>query len=507
MKTCVFDIEADGLTPSKIHCLTAAVFSDGEWRLKTTTSYDDMRKFFSGVDVVIGHNIYRWDIPVVERILEIEVSAKLVDTLGLSWYLYPEGVFNKKSHGLEDWGEYFGVPKPKIDDWENLPIEEYKRRCEEDVKINCKLYDKQMSDLHAIYEDEEGEQKLIDYLMFKLDCAREAERSRWKLDLEKCEEAFEKLTAEKEIKVDELSDAMPEVINTKVVRKPDNMYLKGKTYKKPKTYIKADGNISSAGKRFNDACKSVGENPDKVDEVYVPSKELSSRALNWLEAVTSVGLDETYDSDIEVETSTERGNPNSHDQVKDWLFSLGWKPENFNDSVKKDEDGREYVDKIPQVRVDGKDGKELCPSVKKLFKVEPRLKVMEGLTVLTHRLGILKGYLRNVDDEGYLQARISGFTNTLRFKHSVIVNLPSVDKPYGEIVRGVLIAPEGYELCGSDMSALENRTRDHYIYPYDPEYVETMKDKSYDPHLAIAVQAGFITQEQSDFYKWYKKNH
>jgi hypothetical protein len=132
---------------------------------------------------------------------------------------------------------------------------------------------------------------------------------------------------------------------------------------------------------------------------------------------------------------------------------------------------------------------------------------MEGLSVLTHRIGILKGYLSNVDDEGYLKAGISGLTNTLRFKHSVIVNLPSVGKPYGDIVRGVLIAPEGYELCGSDMSSLENRTRDHYIYDYDPEYVKTMMDKNYCSHLAIAVQAKFMTEEEAKFYKWYKKNH
>ena len=30
-----------------------------------------------------------------------------------------------------------------------------------------------------------------------------------------------------------------------------------------------------------------------------------------------------------VKTGEERGNPNSNDQVKDWLYSLGWKPRTY----------------------------------------------------------------------------------------------------------------------------------------------------------------------------------
>jgi hypothetical protein len=517
MKTCVFDIEANGLQPTKIHCLVAAIYSKGKWIQKTTSDYDQMRGFFEGSDILIGHNISLWDIPVIERLLGIKIKAKIIDTLALSWYLYPEGVYGKKKHGLADWGEYFGVSKPKVTNEEWMgPLEgetqeefQYKmnHRCQEDVKINCALLDKQLSDLHKIYEDKEGEEKLIDYLMFKMDCARAAEKSRWKLDVDRCKDAFDKLSGEKSLKVIELAEAMPVIINTSVIKKPDNMYLKGRTYNKPKVYEKSNGDLSKAGERFNEVCKAQDLDPKKTYKVYVPSKELTASAIKWLEAAESMGLKEDHDGDVEVEGVSEKGNPNSSAQIKSWLDELGWKPLNFSYSQKKDEDGKEYTDKIPQVRVDGKDGKELCPSVKTLFKFEPKLELLEGLSVLTHRIGILKGYLSNVDEEGYLKARISGFTNTLRFKHSVIVNLPSVDKPYGDIVRGVLIAPEGYELCGSDMSALENRTRDHFIYPYDPEYVETMKDKSYDPHLAIAVQAGFMTEEQSEFYKWYKKNH
>ena len=62
-----------------------------------------------------------------------------------------------------------------------------------------------------------------------------------------------------------------------------------------------------------------------------------------------------------------------------------------------------------------------------------------------------------------------GLTNTLRFKHAKpLVNLPAVDKPYGKEIRGCLTCPEGYTLCGADMTSLEDTTKRHYMKPSRP---------------------------------------
>lgn len=84
--------------------------------LYSITDYDDIRRFFKAYDVYIGHNITLWDAPTIERLLDIKIEGQLVDTLGLSWYLYPE----RGSHGLESWGEELGVKKPEILDWKGL---------------------------------------------------------------------------------------------------------------------------------------------------------------------------------------------------------------------------------------------------------------------------------------------------------------------------------------------------------------------------------------------------
>ena len=56
-------------------------------------------------------------------------------------------------------------------------------------------------------------------------------------------------------------------------------------------------------------------------------------------------------------------------------------------------------------------------------------------------------------------------------------------------------------MCGSDMSALEDTTKQHYIYFFDPEYVSQMRTPGFDPHLDIAQLANLLTPEQVEEHK------
>lgn len=444
----IFDVEADGLKPTKLHCLSVNIGGNS----KSTVSYDDMRSFFGKATILVGHNICRWDVPNVERLLGIKIGAKLVDTLALSWYLEPK----RLKHGLAEWGEEFGVPKPPIDDWENLTPEEYIHRCEEDVKINTKLWDRQWKQLVKLYESEEEAWRLIDYLMFKMDCAREQEASRWKLDVVHTTKVRDKLELEKQAKTIELTEAMPKVGVVKERTKPNKMFLKGKV-----------NTLSVAGEK-------------------------------WVALLRENNLPEDYEGVVSEVVEVKEPNPGSSDQVKSWLYSFGWVPETFE--FKRNKETGE-TRQIPQVSNKDKENPGLCKSIKKLYNKEPKFEILDGLTILTHRISILNGFLRNVDDEGYVQAQVQGLTNTLRFKHSVVVNLPGLDKPHGADIRGCLVAPEGYELCGSDMSSLEDRTKQHYMWAYDPEYVKEMTTPDFDPHLSLAEFAGALTKQQVVQYK------
>lgn len=393
----VFDIETDGLLDemTKIHVLSY-MGTDGE--VHSMGNYDDMRTFFETSATLVGHNIIRFDIPAVEKILGIKVNARLIDTLALSWYLHHDRI----KHGLEGYGEDYGVPKPVIKDWNSLTYEEYAHRCSEDVKINTRLWRDLDTKLNKLYQDQNDKDRFIDYLSFKMDCAREQQEMRWKLDVDKAQTAYDEIIRLKEEKVEQLADAMPKRILTKVATPPKNMYKK-------------DGSLNVYGENWARLCK----------EYRQPISALS----------------------FVVKAGEERGNPSSNEQVKDWLYSLGWKPRTFKFMRDKNTGDERQV---AQVRLES----ELCPSVKELVDIDPAVDLLDGLTVLTHRAGILKSFL-DCHKDGWLQAEIAGFTNTLRFRHAKpLVNLPSVDKPWGDVIRGCLTCPDGYVLAGADMTSL-----------------------------------------------------
>lgn len=209
----VFDCEGDGLNPTKIHVLSVRG-KDGS--IHSTNDYDKMRKFLTNASVLIAHNCIRFDIPVFERILGIKIKARLVDTLALSWYLNHE----MKKHGLEVFGTVYNIPKPKIEDWETGTYEEYKHRCEEDVKINGALWDDLWARLKKLYGSEEEAWRLIDYLTFKMNCARLQEESRWKLDVARVEQGLKDLEEEKESKTAQLALVMPKVAKKAKKKRP-----------------------------------------------------------------------------------------------------------------------------------------------------------------------------------------------------------------------------------------------------------------------------------------------
>ena len=440
----VFDVEANGLLDkaTKIHCLSYT--SDGK-DYKTIFDYSDMRDLILSQHGLVGHNIIRYDVPLIEKILGIKIKSRLFDTLPMSWVLN----LNRSKHGLESFGEDFGIPKPQIDDWHNLTNEEYAHRCTEDVKINWCLWQDLLRRFMFLYKNKLELDKFFRYLEFKMDCAATAEKVGWKLDVELAQKCVADLTKQKADKEAELISVMPK---RKVTTKKS----------RPKNCFRKDGTASAHGQR-------------------------------WFDLLQENGLPLHFDGEVEVIKDWEDPNPNSTDQVKDWLYSLGWEPCTFKYDKNK-ETGEER--KIPQVRKDG----ELTDSVKLIAETNPMVEVLEGLTVMQHRLGIFQGFLE-CEQDGYVRAEIDGLTNTLRFKHKKpLVNLPGVDRPWGKEIRGCLTVPTGYVLCGADMTSLEDTTKRHYMQPYDPDYVHEMSQAGFDPHLDLAKHAGAIEQSDIDAY-------
>ena len=149
MKELVFDIETDGLYDecSRIYCLSYT--TDGQ-SYDTLTNTKSMKELLTQPDLMaIGHNIGLYDLLVLKKLLGLDFKGLVVDTLFYSWYLFP----NRTKHGLEDWGLEFGYPKVKDDkeQWAEGDMDLMIRRCERDVKINWKLWQKQKKMLGELY--------------------------------------------------------------------------------------------------------------------------------------------------------------------------------------------------------------------------------------------------------------------------------------------------------------------------------------------------------------------
>jgi len=443
----VIDIETDGIDATKIHCMS--VHDSRTNKITTFTTCPDMQVFFASVtrmDRIIGHNFIRYDAPIIERILDLTIPCNIVDTLAISWYLWPY----QGKHGLAQWGEQIGVAKPQVEDWENADLQTYVHRCEEDVRINLEVWKREISYLNFLYNDKP--EVLIRYLAHKMRCAQLAERSKWKLDVDAAQSLVDSMEKEYAESQSILMSAMPRV--PKIAKR-----------KRPAKPFKKDGTLSATGEKWQALCDELG-------------------------------LDFAHDEEVEVVVGYEPPNAGSVFQVKDWLYSLGWKPQTF--------DYKKYDPKITEqggvAQIKLKSG-DMCPSILKLIPDNPAVAALETIMMVKHRINTVKGFLKNADENGYLVAAIGGLTNTLRFKHRVCVNIPSVRKPYGKEIRALLTCEEGSVLCGSDMSSLEDRTKQHYMYDHDPEFVADMTTEGFDPHLDLAQSSGALTTEEVDEYK------
>lgn len=446
-RRCVVDTETNALELSDINRMHVVGYRfEDEEEVKVLTDPSRMKKFFQQDIIFICHNFIGYDRAVIKKLFDVDVPLEnIIDSLGLSYYLYSD----RPNHGLAGWGNEFGVPKPEVEDWEEQPIEVYMNRVSEDCKINFNLWLKQKALLEALYDEENDIKRIIKLQNFKL----------YELVIQ----------GEEKIKID--TDQAQKNLD----------FLQGIAAEKKTALEAMMPKVPKHGKK------------NKPVKFYNKSGEISALGIKWIEFLKENGISEDYEGTVEYVTGYEEPNAGSSIQVKDFLFKMGWKPKIFKDGANG---------KVPQLR---DDEKMLCQSVLELAEKEPAIKHLEGLSVAEHRAGYLKGFLSSVDENGYAAAKASGWTRTLRLCHKKpFANLPRPSSQYGELVRGVMIAPEGYILVGSDISSLEDNMKKINIWKYDQDFVESMDEPGWDPHLALGLNAGLILQEEVDFYKWYK---
>lgn len=435
MKITVIDIETDGLLNNltKIHVM--GWWTLGDKSVSTTTDYNIMREVINSSDYIVGHYFELFDAIVLEDFLGVKIS-KVIDTLALSNYLR-EG---RLKHSLESYQQEVGIAKVQVSDWIEGSEELYRERVTEDVKITTNLYFLLMRELKVLYPGNYEEMAV--FLSSYFSDYREHYRYPFKLDLNQLGANIIKLTDLVALREKALIEVMPKIETI--------IY-------KPAKFRKKDGTLSVAGTKFLLALEENG-----------------------------------YSLDSEQYSCYEDPNPSSHEQVKDWLFSLGWEPTIFKDGANGP---------VPQLK--NKDG-DLCKSITNLDIEET--KSLEDLSVLSNRLSNLKRMDRSRVGN-YLAADIGGLTNTLRIKHRTLVNITKVKALHGEYERSVLSCEDNEILVGADLSSLENYTRTNFIWEINPKAIDELLDPNFDTHLDIAKFAGLLSGEDCVEYGLLKSNY
>ena len=151
----VFDIEGNGLSEvvvkkcpvsegNKIWCIVAKDIETGKIYRFIPSEVSKGVELLRKADLLIGHNITFYDIPMLERFYG-EINVPTFDTLIVSRLMYPD-INNHPlgGNGIKDWGVHLDIDKIEYDDGFESYCDNMLEYCERDVEINYLVYKEQL---------------------------------------------------------------------------------------------------------------------------------------------------------------------------------------------------------------------------------------------------------------------------------------------------------------------------------------------------------------------------
>ena len=155
MRKLVFDIETDNVDYHKITTIHTIAIYDLEEKKMYSFDRGEVYKGIEMLDdnLVIGHNIVKYDIPVIQKFYPTFRPKQVVDTMILSTLAFSDIGANDKdvsrvpsklkgTHSLKAWGYRLGILKGDFaekDAWDEWS-KEMKEYCIQDVRVTVKLY-------------------------------------------------------------------------------------------------------------------------------------------------------------------------------------------------------------------------------------------------------------------------------------------------------------------------------------------------------------------------------
>jgi len=136
MKRLAIDIETDDLDATTIWCAVTKDIDTGE--VKVWKAANGLRQYIEDQDLLIGHNIINFDLPVLKKLWNLNTDSNpLRDTLIMSRLLNP---VLEKGHSLDSWGVRLGLKKGDFSDFDGGLSEDMVDYCIQDVEITHALF-------------------------------------------------------------------------------------------------------------------------------------------------------------------------------------------------------------------------------------------------------------------------------------------------------------------------------------------------------------------------------
>tara|TARA_Y100000361_G_scaffold129731_1_gene125354 strand:- start:1556 stop:3349 length:1794 start_codon:yes stop_codon:yes gene_type:complete len=295
-KKVIFDIETEGLEGNTIHCIVAKVIGGGTY-LFPPDKLQEGADLIESADVLIGHNIIGFDIPVLKKHFDLNLTNHIEDTLVVSRLVNP---VLTGGHSLENWG-YILYPNDadkrkaqQPDSWEEY-TEEMGEYCIQDVELNADVYYKLLEQV------ENFSQESIDLEHAVAKIVKEQEQNGFMLDEKKATLLAAKLNS----KMAEIEKKVHETFKPKWV---DDKLVTPK--------LRKDGTLSKVGLTNEEMSKCLKTNNFKP---FMRQK--------WV----------TF-------------NLGSRKQIGEYLIDFGWKPTKFTPTGQPivDETTLEKVKDIPE---------------------------------------------------------------------------------------------------------------------------------------------------------------
>lgn len=423
MSRYVFDIETDGLLQSCTKMWILAAYNLDTKEMKYWLDGDlGWQEVFNDAKLVVGHNILGFDVYALKKLFgyEFPKTCNIHDTLIMSQVLDYKR-FGNDGHSLDRWGRALNYPKHDFDDWSKFS-EEMLAYCLQDVKLSVRVYEQLLGELSKVAAKTPTIKTYLKAEHAATKWATSASLHGWPFDIEAAKVLHKELEAE----MQKAYEALSKRLGTKTVAVDK---VKGVVETKKPKWTKAGFYDAHTANWFGiDPCSGYeGEERMVLGEYCrVEFQPLSLDSVN---------------------------------DVKTFLFRNGWQPTEWNMKVNEATGKKEKTS--PKIT---EDSLEFLGGDGKLYT--------EFLTAKS-RSAILKTWIENTDAEGNLhgECMVIG-TPSMRARHSIIVNVPSADSPWGKQMRSLFTCKPGWVLVGCDSAGNQARGLAHYLK--DPKFIDTL---------------------------------